>query len=283
MSDLITTSLLNLQKEEDAITVLTAKGSAFQSVANKGTITLRGKIKKSLKVAEGQNFSVKEGAKKLVLKSEFGEDIVLPSKKAFIVVTTMEAAEAEPDVINAFTTLAPGVFAQEFDYNVAGLTADVNAGGIKALTASTPVVNVEVVDAASLKGAYGALASTGVLPTAWVLSTALFGDLISLDATETDRKLSNEVLTNKTLLGLPVQTFRSTAKVGFLRDFSKDEWAIKDDKTIVRIAKDGVITDSEGVVHNLTQDNKTAYILEGFYSWYANPENSTVVLANATV
>lgn len=280
MADVISTAMLNLRPEEGSIVTDVVKGSAFQTVARKGTITHAGKVSRRVRKPEG-NFSVAEGNSKLVLTPEIGETVVLPSKKAYIVVVTEETDEALAEVANAFVNYAPGAFAEEFDHNVAGLEAD-STGRIKSLSATTDSTEVVLTSGADVKAAYGAVARGGILPTAWVLSSALYGELVGLDATETDRKLSNELVTSRTLMGLPVVVFNSAESVGFLRDFSTDEWALVGNDVRNRRATDGIVTDSEGVTHNLTQDNKIAYILEGFYSWDADARKSTVVLRGET-
>lgn len=258
-----------------AVKGLILKGSAFQAAAPQGSIPLNGVDVRTLKVAELLAFGVREGMKKAVLDAKIVKKTVKPSKKAFIVVTTTEA-EAIESVAPLFENRAPGWFGQEFDLNVAGLLADPE-GRIDALTAATNRAEVTVTDGASLKKAF-AEASVDE-PTAWVMSTALKAHIIGLDANETDRKLSAEILTG-TLLGVPVKTFRSNELIGFLRNFSEDEWDLTGGVRYRR-ALDGVVTDSQGVTHNLTQDNKVAHILEGFFGWTANLEHPTVVLRGA--
>lgn len=277
MADLITTALLNLRPQEGSFVTDTVKGSAFQQVARQGTITHAGKVSRRVRKPVG-NFSVAEGGSKLVLTGEFGETVILPSKKAYIVVATQETDETLKEVAQAFINYAPGAFAEEFDQNVAGVKADSN-GRIKSLASTTDTTTVTLASGADVKAAYGALAATGALPTAWVLSSALYGHLIGLDANETDRKLSNELATTNTLMGRPVAVFNSTESIGFLRDFSTDEWALVGGDVQNRKATDGIITDSDGVTHNLTQENKVAYILEGFYSWDADGRKSTILLS----
>lgn len=283
MTELITTADIGLTAEREGLDALVTINSAFMTVAPKGTISFGGKIKEALKVADGQNFTVLEGGTKPVLKSEYSDILINVSKKAYIVVTTTEADAAKPEVAAAFQNVAPSLFAKEYDEQVAGIKTDPTPNGIRSLLTSTNVVSVEVTAGADLKKAVGALYGTGGLPSAFVISTALFGDYISLDATETDRRISNELATNGSILGIPVKTFRSSQKTGFLRDFTQDEWALKDDAIVMRKVTAGTITDSLGVEHNLGQNNKVAYIMEGFYSWYANPVNATVLLTEPVV
>lgn len=272
----VTTSALGLQPEDnDSIAIRTARGSAFQAATPQGSISYRGKVRRTLTIAGDPNFSVVEGGTKPVIDPVFGKEIIMPSKKAFIVVTTSETDATDPSVLSAFQNGAPRYFAKEYDLNVAGLKADTNAGGIKDLSTVTATTDVPFVNGASIKEAYASL--TEQEATAWVISSKLKSSITMLDATETERKLSDE-LTRGTLMGLPVHVFSSQVELGFLRDFSLDEWALLDNEVKVRVARDGIVVDSKGETHNLTQENKVAYILEGFYSHYADVENATVRL-----
>lgn len=266
-----TTETLDISAYSEEIVTQAVANSAFISVTPGKPI----KVGQTTGVFSTNRFSpqwVAEGATKPTGGSVSKIEVKV-EKMAFIYVTTEEADLALPAVSQAIVSDAPSFFAQTFDRTVAGLETAPSAL-FHTLAGATSAV---VTDYASLLGAMGAVGATGNSPTGIVMSEGLYWSLLGITGEDGHPILNPET---GTILGLKVTRFASPEKVGFVGDFRRAFHGVTLDP-IVRVATAGTVTDFEGISHNLTQDNKTAYIVEGFYAFGVVDEDAFIKLTVA--
>ena len=119
-------------------------------------------------------------------------------------------------VVNVIRNEAPKAIAAKFDAIVAGEgTAPANFAALDAANSTS------VTDYASFVGALGAVAANGSRPTAVVLSTALFYELL---AVVNGLGAPAFAITDSTINGLPYYLYDSANAEGYVGDFSRSVW-----------------------------------------------------------
>ena len=264
MASLVTTKTLELSPEDQGeILARVSRRSAFQAAGTYTETKHRGKVVRS--VGSIESAWVDEGEDKPVLDNPVRNFKLVPKKQAFIFVQTEEAAAESPEVVEAITKSAPGVFAKTLDRTAAGV-AGYSAEEIEALGEAGGTVEL---------GGYSGVAEAFATATAagedvqWVISSSLRAAIIrSATESQASNTLVQELLTQNTLFGAPVHVFSSTEAVGYVGDFANlTRWSIVGNELTVRTETSGNVTDSFGVTHNLTQQNKEATFVEGWFSW----------------
>lgn len=183
------------------------------------------------------------------------------SKFAYVTVFTEEGEQVVPRLADALQVDLPRQGAELFDKTIAG--EEPSPSVLFHTLANAPEVDVST-------GTYAALnAVLGDLPrdaSAWVLSKRLYRSLTGITTTTGAPLLDAN---SKTLLGLPVYTYTSNLFNGFVGDFDGSARHSITLRDTIRRAVDGIVVDVQGVEHNLTQENKIAYISEGYYAFAA--------------
>jgi len=262
----------------------TAKPSAFQSLGTQlPNLSLQGAIIPKFTGLVSQWTA--EGAAKPVSGTN-GKIKLIPGKLAAIVVETEEAWTID-GLANAIATAAPTAHAKGFDYAVAGIT-DV----------PDDAVNFSVVGDTTNEATIGAgsdslgdfLAALGLVedgnPTGAVLTTGMVSYLMSQTNGVGGRALNVQYdfkAGSGSVEGLPFYTITSADKFGFVGDYSRYFWGqFSLNDTPVRIATEGIVTDTAGTVHNLVQDNKIAVIHEVFVASGVSDLNDFVKITPAS-
>lgn len=231
-----------------------AKASAFQQATERINI-LPGKTTEAVHIKNFASVIVPEGG----AKELSGENAILKvTAQKFVAANaqTWETWLSANYVVDAIGKVLPQNFGADFDNYVAG---------VKALPAGTEnfgvlgaAFSVEVSNYANIATAINHIESGDA--TAFVLSTKFYNYLAGLTTT-LGTPLFPELVAGGTLRGLPVYTFKSTASVGFVGDFSRARYGAKEDIEL-RVANEGTI---DGV--NLLETNKVALIAEAFYGF----------------
>lgn len=258
---MITSSDLDISSVSDELLGKIVAESAFQRATPSREIG----IGEQLNVFTLSNFApawVAEGATKPALSDGVEKIEVKSAKQAFIVVFSEEAEISAPNLVSALEVQAPAYFARTYDRTV--------AGEIAAPSALFHTLDSETITEVDLSTGYSALLSAYTTPengtSAWVLSNKLYGRILGM-TDSTGRPLIDPA--TNTLLGVPVYRFNSTEAVGYVGDFEGSAFHGVTVSPKVRIARDGNVVDSAGVEHNLTQQDKSAVILESYSAFGA--------------
>lgn len=179
---------------------------------------------------------------------------VLAQKAAYIHVVTNEVDDIVGNLATAIGSKMPGYYAKLFDATLSGQTATPNAQ----FHTFSSAPEVEVSNWTDLNDVLGEVERPA---SAFVLSEKLYRKLTGL-VTSTGAPILPEGSTS--LLGLPVYRYHSTEANGFVGDFEGASFAGFNIDPTARRSTESTITDSDNVTHNLFQENKVAYLFEGF-------------------
>lgn len=253
--------------EIDSGVILTdvTKQSAFQRAGQRITISPTGSVVKS--ISNVTSYGVAEGEKKTA--SGEGSSVVIGNNKfAAVVVETLEAWEYDNALYEAIGEQMPSAHAKAFDAMVAGLTVVPAKFQNFATLASAQEVEVETgADASvSIDDAFS-LVKDGS-GDAYVLTTAMLQYLKRQRIAATGARVFDiEGDNNEGVIdGVPYYTITSSTKVGWVGNFAdRYLWGTTGVTSRPFWMKDaGNITDSKGVEHNLTDQNKLAVFGEIF-------------------
>lgn len=175
-------------------------------------------------------------------------------------------------VVNIIRNEAPKAIAEKFDATVAGLAAAApsNFGAIGDATSQA------VTDYASFVAALGAVASNGGRPTAVVLSTKLFYELL---AVTNDLGVAVFNITDTTINGVPYYLYDSADAEGFVGDFSRAVWGNVEGISVAT-SDSATIVDGETTI-NLFQQNMTAIRVEARLGFQIADINDFVKITGA--
>lgn len=226
--------------------------SAFMAASPQQPISLG--VKNTLITSASVNLSVvAEGGKKPVGGSL--NTVVLETEKiAGILVNTTEVL-ANVDVGDILEKTAPAQIARRFD-------AAVVSGEIGNLSAADVA---EIAEWTDLHAAFAAVNATGIVASsAFVAQLLGFRNAAGIEYLPQSGKVDQ-------VLGVPVHTFRSATPVAWVGDFEAHaRWgAASPAGGLVEKFTQGVVNDGE-TAHNLIDENKVAYRVEGYFAHGAN-------------
>lgn len=218
------------------------------------------------KLSGGQAYGIGEGGKKVA--SGVAESVVVkPNKIHRTQVLTEEAIAGSPQLWTAVKETAPSDVAKAFDSYVLGLTAlPDDWAGFRSFSELTNEVEVPAgADAAvALDDAVARVkdgAANGLLITSAMLAYLRRQRIGATGARVFD-------ITADQLEGINYKVVNSSERVAVAGNFQDAAWSAIDEFTspvtgeAFRVKDSGEITDSLGVVHNLTDSNKYALIYE---------------------
>lgn len=233
--------------------------SAFQAASNEQVI-VPGTINHLLTSLVLDPQKVEEGGKKPAGGADNRIQLTA-DKYAYIYVSTEEAIEqlGEGNLDNKLSEGAVNYFAKKFDVDVAagvlGNTEDVD--------------ELEVTDWTSFKAGVNASPQASAI----VMSTAFWNSISDYTNAQGNYFIPQVGGGLTDLFDLPVIKYRSTEPVAFVGDFegASAYGVAVPSSGMVRKAKDGIVVDTNGVEHNLTQENKVAHIIEAYYGFAVEP------------
>lgn len=265
MAEIITLAGYDLGAVDSGVLLTeTSKASAFQRAGRRITLNPTGNAIKS--VAGITSYGVGEGKAKTA--SGTGSKVVVGNNKfAVVTVETIEAWNYDGRVAEAVFDFAPTAHAKAFDAMVAGFApVPVEFSNFASLSEAQEVeVGLGADASISLDDAAGVITDGSV--TAYVLTTAMLAYLKRQRLNSGTRVLDVEGNNVEgTIDGIPYYTITSSELVGYAGNFAERYfWGTADVLSPTFFVKDaGTISDSDGVEHNLTSENKLALFHEIF-------------------
>lgn len=233
------------------------KASAFMQVSKQLPLSYSGSV--IPKTTQGYAAWIAEGASKPVRQPEFDTLTMTGKKLAKIVYVTNEFAQDKAVVWDTIKRDAFGTLAKTFDATVAGL--------VTAPTGFTTLAGSPVAVVTGRASFIAAIAPVqGKATTAIVLNEVLKYELLAIS-----NSLEGGVLTitDTTINGIPyvILPLETTEPLGFVGPFRTDAFfGVIPGSVRVSMSNEATIVD-EGVTVSLWQENKTAFLVEGYYGF----------------
>ena len=243
---------LNLPAENsNEIFTKVSKASAFQQAARQIALPGTGAVVHSIGKASAS--VVGETDAKPVSTPALASKTVQAHTFATIIPVSNQLLADAGAVVNVIRNEAPLAIAEKFDAIVAGEgTAPANFAALDGASSQT------VTDRASFVAALAAVAANGVRPTAVVMSTALFYNLLAVTISGTGAPAFD--ITDSTINGLPYYLYDGSVAEGYVGDFSRAVWGNVEGVQIA-VSDSATLVNGETTI-NLFQQNMTAIRVE---------------------
>lgn len=208
-------SLSLLPQDSGIILSAVSKASAFQAAARQIALSGTGNTVHSIGKATAS--VVGETDVKPVSTPALATKTVSANTFSVLVPVSNQLLADASAVVNVIRNEAPKAIAEKYDAVVAtGVDAPANFAHLEAAASQA------VTDRASFVAALGTVAANGGRPSAVVLSTAMFYNLLAVTVAGTGAPAFD--ITDSTINGLPYFLYDSAAVEGFVGDFSRAVW-----------------------------------------------------------
>lgn len=294
MAEIVTNNLLAAQPNVSGdIFERTVEGSVI--LASSPSVPVKSEGHKIVHIGASNPQWVKEGQTKPINNVGISTVTLIPQKLVSILVTTTEAARDYAYIAAQFVETAPADFGRKFDATAIGQNRTatgltVNADAVYSDGSPVFLPNYSADDSGTLGAknnrttvaafGYDVLVdqlsdyqtrSGGLLPpNVWYVTDGAYFELLKVKDTLGHPLLASLNTGVEALFGITVKRISTPGKTMVLTNTSAARTGTVEDGIVLRKGTEGTVVDSQGVTHNLLQQNKVAWILEQELAFAAN-------------